>query len=552
MDINVLSWNVEWDRMQFLVQDFKTNTVSTGRCNNGANKDVTKYDNDNPCNYDGIPEKTDCFKNIEIKMNVLITLNNLSLFGIQEGGCIQNMKLDKKFTVINNIIGTKKTVESMIGFNNQIFNLIREDKGFVNGLIINGKTKYGRVYQLAALNITGTSKNLLFINVHFTPSHGTNEENNVIKFYFDFINTKITEKFSDINFDYIIMTGDFNLVLNAFEKTNIKLLNKQLTIHNTNLKTLGNAGIDNILSNGLNFNNISIPITNNLNYSDHLPLLAKFKLPLTVIPTPIKIPLTGVPPPKPSNIDVTTDIHSLAKESFKINNKSSTDKTEYNRLITIIKANLIPTVISPVVKGITPVVKGIPPHADTVIPIDGKGNVAYVIEHQNKRFKELSNLLESNLSLHVIIAGDATKGTHALGTGIAKSSWIDKVEYDKMLLNITVLVKNLLDKYKKRVELGAIGFAKNHDSNHKDRKYCNKDLSKDPSSNWIHVWGANVGNWNKKNGEKFYGTGQVESFYENVNTDKYVIQKSGIFGVITMPLNTEQETKDALANSNYM
>lgn len=68
---------------------------------------------------------------------------------------------------------------------------------------------------------------------------------------------------------------------------------------------------------------------------------------------------------------------------------------------------------------------------------DGIGNIAYIIEHQNRRFKELRDLLDKNSSLRIIIDSNPITRSHALGTGFAKSWWETNIAYyNKMICNI--------------------------------------------------------------------------------------------------------------------
>jgi hypothetical protein len=233
---------------------------------------------------------------------------------------------------------------------------------------------------------------------------------------------------------------------------------------------------------------------------------------------------------------INTEINLLSNESFNLNNKLKTDKTEYNRLYRIVKYKLKCNMIS----------------NWTNPPSDNVGNVAYVIEHQKRRFFELRNLLDSNSSLRIIIAGNPSTGEHALGTQRAKNAWRSNLlGYNQMIANITELVNNLLSdtEYNGRVFLGAIGFNKNYLAGHGSRQYCNNNPANNPSSDLIHVWGANVGNYNKKNGESFGGSGQVESFYDVPNVNR-VTQQDGIFGIITMPIDP-QNVNLSISVSNY-
>ena len=130
-----------------------------------------------------------------------------------------------------------------------------------------------------------------------------------------------------------------------------------------------------------------------------------------------------------------------------------------------------------------------------------------VMLHQTKRFVELKYILKRSLDTKVIIPG--TKRTHALGTGIARSAWAPG-DYKKMHTHLNGLVKRLVTEFPDRVLFGTIGTTSEYPI----------------SKKYIHVWGANAGNWNLPNGTKILGGGQASTIG---------VQKPGVFGISTMP-----------------
>lgn len=134
-----------------------------------------------------------------------------------------------------------------------------------------------------------------------------------------------------------------------------------------------------------------------------------------------------------------------------------------------------------------------------------------VLAHQSLRFKELDQLLK-NSNVKVILPG--SNGKHFLGVGIAKGSWPEK-DYKKMHAHLNKLVDGLVKKYPSQVSFGMVG-----------------DSSPfPPSSNVIHVWGANASNWNLKVGQKIQGAGQASAMGK---------QRPGVFGISTMPDSDEE------------
>ncbi len=108
--------------------------------------------------------------------------------------------------------------------------------------------------------------------------------------------------------------------------------------------------------------------------------------------------------------------------------------------------------------------------------------------------------------------------------------------------NLNTLTKYLKDKYKDRVEYGNVGYINLTNEPFKSKQ--NPGINSDGNF-YIHVWGANTGNWNYpsdgiERGQ--FGSGQASGFNK---------QEPGVFGIVTMPvsdselnlLNTPSNTK---------
>jgi hypothetical protein len=180
-----------------------------------------------------------------------------------------------------------------------------------------------------------------------------------------------------------------------------------------------------------------------------------------------------------------------------------------------------------------------------------------LLTHINIRFAYLNCLLETKPSLKVVIAGD--DGKHNLGSNLARGQWelkrkekadLDNADkkillknknafiletnynktfngkcYDIVIEFINEWCKSLIDTYKGHVTYGIIGIDKGMDNTH------------------IHVWGANIKNFNKSNDKG--GGGQANAVRYNKADPK--TNAAGAFGIITTPIDA---TTEALADSN--
>jgi hypothetical protein len=153
--------------------------------------------------------------------------------------------------------------------------------------------------------------------------------------------------------------------------------------------------------------------------------------------------------------------------------------------------------------------------------------IATVIKHQTDRFGQLTHILNTNTDAKVIIAGK--DGKHSLGIDIAKKSW-DPQNYKLMEENLNTLVNTLKTDFSERVEFGNVGWSITNPT--KTTEFQQTDSNKNPSVNWIHVWGANADNWNLKLNDKISGAGQADAMKNQV---------AGVFGICTMPtINAEK------------
>lgn len=147
-------------------------------------------------------------------------------------------------------------------------------------------------------------------------------------------------------------------------------------------------------------------------------------------------------------------------------------------------------------------------------------------KHINNRFKELDKILSSSKEVHVRFPGNNETKEHALGTGLAIHQWqildTNLDEYNKTIQNITLKINNLLKKYSNQIDFGSVGFNIKNDT-------FGKRPKKNPTPNYIHVWGANSHNWNYSQGYKNpngFGGGQAS---------KITAQIPGVFGIVTTP-----------------
>ncbi len=155
------------------------------------------------------------------------------------------------------------------------------------------------------------------------------------------------------------------------------------------------------------------------------------------------------------------------------------------------------------------------------------------IEHINERFDILDRKLSDNSIKKVIFAGKDDK--HALGTGYAIGQWKNEYgevkgnEYsNKIIDHITNKINDLKGKHGKKIEIGPVGLEPI------GGKWEFNKPSELPSDRVYHVWGANNKNWNLPKGKNISGGGQASYFPK---------QQSGVFGIVTTPLNGDPTEK---------
>lgn len=151
--------------------------------------------------------------------------------------------------------------------------------------------------------------------------------------------------------------------------------------------------------------------------------------------------------------------------------------------------------------------------------INGDGNIDNIIQHLDDSFTYLKALLDKDTKINVIISGNA-KSSPPYHNLYNKSEWdniTDKTKNsgNKIKNKLDEFVNNLIKEFPGRVKLDFIGDKFN------------------PSCELIHVWGANIDNWNLNDNENITGGGQASYFK---------VQKPGVFGIITMPIDDSKAT----------
>lgn len=170
-----------------------------------------------------------------------------------------------------------------------------------------------------------------------------------------------------------------------------------------------------------------------------------------------------------------------------------------------------------------------------------------LLKHIDIRFTQLKCLIKEDTKKKVVIAGTKGDNRSTLGIGLARGAgqWgvsdsIDKPFklrkgykettqgkcYDIMIGLITAWCNDLIKDYPKQVSYGSIGINQKEEEN-------------EMTNDVIHVWGANITNFNKSNDDK--GGGQAAAVrYENAK-DK-TSNAAGAFGIITTPVGATAKT----------
>jgi hypothetical protein len=173
--------------------------------------------------------------------------------------------------------------------------------------------------------------------------------------------------------------------------------------------------------------------------------------------------------------------------------------------------------------------------------------LAIIIKHQQARFAEL-NLFLRVPGNTVVIAGNPLTSNHFLGTGLAIGQWkrlgiegslSGQVAAGLMLFFLEECIVSLRTDPAIRgiLKFGKVGRYE-YDPENKNAKRKpppdsqEKILRTDadyiaPSASYLHVWGANAGNWNLADEEEISGGGQADCMGN---------QTLGVFGVVTTPV----------------
>lgn len=164
-------------------------------------------------------------------------------------------------------------------------------------------------------------------------------------------------------------------------------------------------------------------------------------------------------------------------------------------------------------------------------------DLSNVLQHVDQRFADLDHILTHRYKAVVVFPGNSPS-EHRLGTGIAAGAWKNKSAHKKLIDHIADKIQALQNKYQDRVQFGMVGFRELIDP--KDHK----DSRRDPSLDFIHVWGANDSNWNTKNStsKRPLGSGQASVLY----------QAPGVFGIVTMPTSNKSILDPDVNLSHYL
>lgn len=252
-EINVLTWNVSWEAMS----DDTQGTV--------------------PGSINCRPQQ--CLNNVCNKIEEAIRTHNVSLIGTQETGRLSDNKLlDYNIHYIPDL---GRSPYAMISYNNNYINITNSFFGsdFINGNfdLDNKRVPQGiRPYHFIILKEQKTNNEILFVNLH--NDHDGNIQRNL---------NHINSKLNTYNFNYIIITGDFNYG-NLPDKT-LMLNGKHLDRYTIDEPTccdgylngnpMPNGNFDNILTYGFDWIETVKLLTSSQNklHSDHLPVLVKLK-----------------------------------------------------------------------------------------------------------------------------------------------------------------------------------------------------------------------------------------------------------------------------------
>ena len=197
-----------------------------------------------------------------------------------------------------------------------------------------------------------------------------------------------------------------------------------------------------------------------------------------------------------------------------------------------------------------------------------------IMNHVRIRFAQLECILEKNDNVKVIIGGGTVDNTYkfkdggdtkpTLGRDLAVKQWKEHIETknDKeggkdVADAIEDYCNRLMGTFNKRdnpkrIFIGVVGF--DHQLNSAFKKSRDKEKTDfgidnlDPSEKLIHVWGANIKNFDKSNDDS--GSGQAAAVRHRKAKDN-TSNAAGAFGIITTPLNATAENI-ALSNEKLL
>ena len=161
-------------------------------------------------------------------------------------------------------------------------------------------------------------------------------------------------------------------------------------------------------------------------------------------------------------------------------------------------------------------------HTDKSKPPEKEYDVYF--QHVNERVYQLDKLLEDatkkDTDFEVTIAGDANGDKIFLGTGLAKTQWIEQgytnEQYRQFMDHLHQSLKGLKNKYDDRVVYGRVS-------------------GREASATHYHVWGANTTHMKLKNGQPIDGAGQAEDMKT---------MDPGVFGIVTTPVRGKPNLED--------
>jgi hypothetical protein len=182
----------------------------------------------------------------------------------------------------------------------------------------------------------------------------------------------------------------------------------------------------------------------------------------------------------------------------------------------------------------------------TLISNDSNLIFTKIKTHQIQRFEELYNLLLTNKDVRVMIPTEtipanqtsennilSKKIFHGLGSGLARGQWGDKVLSNANLQNLSSMIQVLVTNYGERIQFGSIGPAPGK---------APFFVKEGPSCKLLHLWGANINNWDLPDSTMISGGGQAAVIGKQI---------PGVFGIITTPLGMDPSNIINVSTKNH-